>query len=131
MNNTQTFESLVSPDNLLPLTARMKADGYRLTQMSANRAGGLELIYSFTKGYNLVNYRLPLEEDTEVESISGVYSYAYIYENEIKDLFGIKILHINLDFSGHFYKTAVKTPYAPSVDTPDRIHNQDLPKEEV
>ena len=33
------------------------------------------------------------------------------YENEMKDLFGIKIKYIAIDYKGHFYDIKGKTPY--------------------
>jgi hypothetical protein len=52
-----------------------------------------------------------VEKGTALESVSSIYPYAYLYENEMKDLFGIQIQNINLDFAGKLYRTAVKTPF--------------------
>jgi ech hydrogenase subunit D len=92
----------------------MKRNGYRLAAISCTKtAAGFELSYSFDKDYDFVTLRLEIPPETEITSISGVYHSAFIYENEIKDLFGVNIKHIALDYEGHFYKLPVKTPFNP------------------
>jgi ech hydrogenase subunit D len=51
--------------------------------------------------------------DLVLPSISGVYFSAFLYENEIHDLFGISITDIALDYKGKFYQTAGKFPFKP------------------
>jgi ech hydrogenase subunit D len=46
-------------------------------------------------------------------SISNIFFPAFLYENEMKDLFGVKINNIVLDFNGNLYKVAQKTPMNP------------------
>lgn len=43
-----------------------------------------------------------------VMSITGQYWYAFVWENEIHDLFGLKIDFIerDVDYGGHFYHLA-------------------------
>ena len=48
-----------------------------------------------------------------VESITGTYWPAFIYENEMHDLFGIKFMHMELDYEGNFFKVAEPTPWNP------------------
>ena len=94
--------------SILNKTRDMKNAGYRLVQICALK--DLSLLYSFEKDDKLMVLRFSADCES-VESISGVYSYAFMYENEIKDLFGINIVNINLDFNGHFYETAIKMPF--------------------
>ena len=100
--------NIAKPD-ILNKTRDMKNAGYRLVQMHALK--DLTLLYSFEKDEKLVTLSFSAEGAEPVESISSVYSYAFMYENEIKDLFGIDISNINLDFNGHFYETVVKMPF--------------------
>ena len=44
-------------------------------------------------------------------SISGIYGCAILYENEIKDLFGVQVEGLTVDFKGNFYKTKVPHPF--------------------
>jgi hypothetical protein len=45
-------------------------------------------------------------------SISDIYWSAFTYENEIHDLFGIRVSGLVLDFKGRFYRLKTKTPWA-------------------
>jgi len=112
MNISQTFTAVGDFDQLLSAINKMKKDGFKLAQILAARKDKLDLIYSFERDYELINIHLFIDPETEIESISGIYPCAYLYENEMHDLFGVKINNISLDFGGKFYRTAVKTPYA-------------------
>ncbi|MCL2351532.1 MAG: NADH-quinone oxidoreductase subunit C [Firmicutes bacterium] len=102
----------VGKAELLGKTADLKNTGFRLAQICAVRAeNGLVLLYSFIKGCEFVSLRFPVAAAEPVESVSWLYPYAFLYENEMKDLFGANITNINLDFGGHFYETALRTPF--------------------
>ncbi len=73
---------------------------------------GYEINYSFDKDYKFQTLRILVKQDTVVPSISSVYWGAFIYENEIHDLFGITVAGMNIDFKGTFYKTMVKYPFS-------------------
>ena len=114
--------------DILNKTREMKNTGYRLVQICALK--DLTLLYSFEKDEKLVTLRFPAEEPDPVESISSVYTYAYMYENEIKDLFGINIANMNLDFKGHFYDTTIKMPFraaeaAPPVPSESKVKDSE------
>ncbi|MCL2884199.1 MAG: NADH-quinone oxidoreductase subunit C [Oscillospiraceae bacterium] len=117
MSVNQVFTTAEDFSALLSVVDKMKKDGFALAQILAMRKDKLDLIYSFERDYELISVHLLIDPDEEIESISAIYPCAYLYENEMKDLFGVKINHINLDFGGHFYKTTVKTPYAPKEET--------------
>ncbi len=57
----------------------------------------------FDKEYRFENLRLVLQEGGTLPSISAVYFGAFIYENEIHDLFGIMVTGMNIDFKGTLY----------------------------
>jgi len=95
--------------DILNKAREMKNAGYRLGQILA--LPDLTLMYCFVKDEELTTLRCLADDCTPVESISGIYSYAFMYENEIKELFGVNILNINLDFDGNFYETSVKVPF--------------------
>lgn len=107
--------SKIKKDELLKIVKSTKDDGYRLAQICAVETdNGLDIIYSFDKQVVLKNLVLPLQKELEVESITSIFSGAFIYENEMHDLFGIKFNNLNLDFEGNFFKVATKTPWKPS-----------------
>jgi len=102
----------ISPESLVPEVLKIKHNGYRLVQICATRTEqSFELTYSFGKDYELLCLRINLEENTEIMSISNIYTPAFLYENEIHDLFGVQIKLISLDYKGNFYRTETKTPF--------------------
>ena len=105
---------LITPEILLQRVRQFQMDGYRLVQISATRfPTGVELTYSFDLNNQMrhVRYTIPAS-DSRVPSISSVYACAVLYENEIHDLFDVKVEGLALDFGGNFYRTAVKFPFA-------------------
>jgi ech hydrogenase subunit D len=102
----------VSAKDLLTETLRIKNDGYRLVAITCVNKDAVEVIYSFDKDYDLLNLKCVLALDEEIESISIIYPYSFLYENEIKELFGVKINDINIDLKDSLYKISVKTPFA-------------------
>ncbi|MTK07302.1 MAG: NADH-quinone oxidoreductase subunit C [Hungatella sp.] len=101
----------ISPNDLLTEIMKIKNDGYRLVAISCTNKNGMELTYSFDKDYELLNIRLITDTETELPSISILYPYSFLYENEIKELFGVKITGIIPDFNDNLYKIPVKTPF--------------------
>ena len=100
--------------DLLNKALDMKNSGFRLAQICALKLERVVLLYSFIKDNEFLSLRFEIGADEAVESISWLYSYAFLYENEIKELFGVQILNMNLDFGGHLYETAVKRPFNPA-----------------
>ncbi|HVV74325.1 MAG TPA: NADH-quinone oxidoreductase subunit C [Verrucomicrobiae bacterium] len=102
----------------------LKTQGYRLVQIGAARVTDqLELTYSFDRESNLLNLRLTLSPtEPTVPSISSVYWCAFLYENEMHDLFGINVQNLEIDFHGSLYRTSVQFPFGatrPPVVRPD------------
>jgi ech hydrogenase subunit D len=97
-----------------------KKDGYRLVQVGCTKIGDdFEIIYVYDKDFALRNYRITVKQDTVIPSISGPYFGAFVYENEIHDLYGITVSGINIDFKGTFYRTAVKHPFSVTITKED------------
>ena len=102
----------IEPDELVSRSLQIRHDGYRLVQICATRTKeGYELLYSFGKDYEIRHLRLAISEDTEVMSISTVFEPAFLYENEIVDLFGVKIDLISIDYKGQLYRIEKPTPF--------------------
>lgn len=90
--------------------------GYRLAQICATAFEGYnEVIYSVVDGYKFENYKIIVPIDTEINTISDFYPSAMLYENEMKELFGVKIKSINPDYNDKLYRIAVKTPFKKEV----------------
>lgn len=105
----------ILPINVSDLAPKVKEffdAGYRLVQIGATKTDVFELNYSFDKAYEFVNLKVTLSSlITTVPSISSIYWNAFLYENEIHDLFGIQIDGIAVDYKGKFYRMAAKTPF--------------------
>lgn len=111
MHEKQTFEEMNARE-ICDCALQMKNEGYRLAQICCTKKEDFEIIYSFAKDSELRNIKVHLATDETIESVTGLFDYAYLYENEMKDLFGVKVEHINLDFKGTLYRTKVKEPFA-------------------
>ncbi len=104
----------VTASELFDTVAGLKEQGYRYVQACATKvANGIEILYSFDKDHALHNLRLSIADDEEVMSITSIYWPAFIYENEMQDLFGIKFKHMELNYGGRFFKVSTPTPWNP------------------
>ncbi len=108
----QTFEA-IPVEALLERVRAFREQGWRLVQIGATRLPDqLELTYSFDRENRLANLRLTLPgEEPKVPSVSSLFWCAFIYENELHDLFNLQVSDLAVDFHGNFYKTAVKFPF--------------------
>jgi ech hydrogenase subunit D len=84
----------------------------------------LELHYSFDINYELTGYKIRISPDDEVPSITPVYPCAFLYENEMHDLFGVKVIGINIDFKGTLYKLATSRPFNPETEKPEAFRKK-------
>lgn len=91
----------------------MKNDGYRLVVMTCTPAAeGYDITYSFDKGMrDFRHLRINEAEEAEIPSITSVYPGAFVYENEIHDLYGFRFKGLSLDFKGTFIRTSVPYPF--------------------
>ncbi len=100
--------------------------GYRLTQICATAFEGYnELIYSVSLDYTFENYKIVLPIDTEIATLSDIYPSAMLYENEMKELFGVKIKSINPDYNNKFFRIAKETPFKKEVKDSIKIVKKD------
>ncbi|HWT76340.1 MAG TPA: NADH-quinone oxidoreductase subunit C [Mobilitalea sp.] len=106
----QTIKT-ISAGELLSETLRLKNESYRLVAITCTNKDGMELSYSFEKNNDLLTLRFVTDTEEEIASISIMYSYAFLYENEIKELFGVNIKDISIDFNNTLYKIPVTTPF--------------------
>jgi ech hydrogenase subunit D len=102
---------MISSNELLAETLHLKNEGYRLVAITCTCGEGMELSYSFDKDYEFLNLRIIVGMEEEISSISFIYPFAFMYENEIKELFGVMIRDIAVDFNNSLYKIPVVTPF--------------------
>jgi ech hydrogenase subunit D len=97
---------------LLSEVDQLRSAAWRLVQiLCIGEAGGAELTYSFGLGLEMRSLRFTASEGTSVPSITALYPAAFLYENEIRDLFGVQIERIAGDWLGKVYDVAKDTPF--------------------
>jgi len=108
----QIFQT-IAPEALLERVGELRKQGYRLVQIGATRLPEhVELTYSFDLENRLTNLRFQvLAEGARLPSITAIYWCAFLYENELHDLFNVQVDGMAVDFHGHLYETAVKFPF--------------------
>ena len=88
-----------------------KNNQYSLMQAHAvSIENGYELSYIFGKDYEWVTLRLVVDENEEVPTITNIYEPAFLYENEMAELFGVKIRMISVDYHDKLYRIDDTTP---------------------
>ena len=104
----------VTPDQLVAEVKVLHRENWRLAQIGVTALGDVfEVNYSFDRELRFRNLRLQVASvNARLPSVSGVYWCAFLYENEIHDLFGIQFDGLVLDFKGTLYQTATAFPFA-------------------
>ena len=105
----------ISPENVVGETAKMKVEGYRFVTLSCVELDEttVDILYHFDRELQLKHLRLTVPKDFPVPSISPVYFAAFLVENEIQDLFGIRFQGLAIDYDRTLYLEAEvkKTPF--------------------
>jgi ech hydrogenase subunit D len=74
--------------------------------------GVFEIAWAFARDREFETIREQITVGDAVPSISEFFGAAFLYENEIRELFGINIRGIGLDLGGQLYKTVTKVPFS-------------------
>lgn len=110
MGFRQDFEPLALSE-LHGFAESRRAEGWRYVQtLAVLTEEGVDLVYSFMKDGHLANSVVSIGRDAVVPSISDLFLAAFVFENEIHDLFGITFEGLAIDFGGNFYRVAQKEP---------------------
>jgi len=103
----------IDKSDLVGIAAGLFAEGYRFVQVSCvTMESSYELTYSFDKTYRLKNFRVIVQPEEDIPSISVIFPNAFLYENEIHDLFGLAIRNMAVDYRGTLYRTTIRTPFS-------------------
>ncbi len=71
-----------------------------------------EIAWGFVKDGNFEAIRERIVAADTVPSISEFFGAAFLYENEIRELFGINLVGVGLDLRGQLYRTATRVPFS-------------------
>lgn len=93
----------ITIDQLLPEVSRAKYEGYRFITATSVDNGNetVDVIYHFDRDYQMQHFRITVNKGEEVPSISKIFFCALLVENEMKELFGIDITGVVIDYGGH------------------------------
>ncbi len=102
--------------------ARYREEGWRLAIINATTVlageeaedGAFDVSWTFATDERLEHIRLHILPGEEVPSISKSFGAAFLYENEMRELFGINVTGIVVDLRGQLYQTSSRVPFAPS-----------------
>jgi ech hydrogenase subunit D len=75
--------------------------------------GAFDMTWSFARGKEFEHLREHVLPGDDVPSISDHYPASFLYENELRELFGISVTGIAVDLGGQLYRTAERVPFAP------------------
>lgn len=93
-----------------------KGKGWRFAQCCASRNGddAFELFYSFVDDVTneVANLRVCVTSADEIPSVGGIFPAAFMFENEMHDLYGLTVVDMNLDYRGGFYHLHIPAPMA-------------------
>ena len=93
-----------------------KGKGWRFAQCCASRNDddAFELLYSFVDDATneVANLRVCVSSSDEIPSVGGIYPVAFMFENEMHDLYGLTVVDMNLDYRGGFYHLHIPAPMA-------------------
>ena len=98
-------------------------DGWRLAIINTTsilptdeiEGGAFDVSWSFAQDDGrLEHLRERVLPGEEVPSISDYFGAAFLYENEMRELFGVNVTGIALDLKGQLYKTSTIVPFSPS-----------------
>jgi ech hydrogenase subunit D len=113
-------------DQVVGACARKKAEGYRFVTMTCSvlSPDTVDILYHFDKSYKLEHLRLTVPRHTPLPSISDVYFAAFLVENELQDLFGLRFRGLALDYNQTLYldpevATAPFCKYSVNAGDPD------------
>ena len=89
-----------------------KTEGWRFIQTHAvNTDSGIDLYYSFMKDGRIENLKVAgVTKDQPVPSITDMFLAAFVFENEARELFGVDMHDIAIDFAGALYPPAEAEP---------------------
>ena len=102
---------------LLHEVVSLHEGGQRFVTASAyeHTDGSFSIVYHFDKNYELTNLRINFAKDEVIPSLSPIYFAAFLVENEMQDLYGIKFSNLKIDFGGKLLidntPDTIRTPF--------------------
>lgn len=97
-------ETTIGVEALVAEAERLRQQGARLvTATGLDEGDHFDVIYHFALETKLHHLRLSVAKADTVPSISGVFPGAFLIENEMKELLGVQITGISVDYGGRLF----------------------------
>ncbi len=109
----------IKKDELLAEVKKFADAKARFVTAVCNDLGDkLEVTYFFnmSPGMEMHGLRITVGKDEEVPSTTGIFLATVLVENEMKEMFGLKVKDIAIDFGGHML-LAQDSPVTPMLKT--------------
>lgn len=112
MNNLVDNKTQITISDIKNEAKKRLDDNWAFVQLMALKTSrSYDLIYTYRKDNILENIVIKdIKQDEPIESITDYYFQAFVFENEINDLYGLNVVNIAIDFKGNFFKTKIKHP---------------------
>lgn len=93
----------ISVDQLLGDVQNMRYENYRFITATCvdNADSTIDVLYHFDKNYEMKHLKIKVPKGEEIPSISRIYFCAMLVENEMKELFGLNVKGMAIDYEGH------------------------------
>ena len=126
---TKTEDVVAEKSELFNKLSELKAQGARLMTITAlDHDKEIEYVYNFARDLDVVNLRVKTPRREPMPSISSLYPSAFLFENELQDLFKIQVSGISVDFGGKLLtiEGADDTTLVKPVVGPSAVHQKVL-----
>ena len=78
---------------------------YKQLDFQVLKTDHFDIYYHFDLNLKFENLLVRIDKTDSVPSVTSVYFCAFLPENEMRDLFGISVEGLNIDYDGHFLLT--------------------------
>ena len=119
---------VIEKGELLSKCMELKKSGLRFSQAcAAFYEDNYELSYSFAddETYEYKTLRLVCGLEEEIPSITDIVPTAVFYENEMAEMYGVKIQMISLDYHNKLYRIEEEAPLLPKEEKKKKNTEQD------
>lgn len=109
----------ITKEELTAKAKQLDSENYRLlTATCLDRGEQFEIYYHFDKDLDMLHLRLLVNKEESVPSLSTVYLCAFLIENEMKELFGVKFSGLFVNYGGRLFlgEDSEVTPMLKCVD---------------
>lgn len=99
-------DTLAIPARDLPgATLQLRKTGWRfVTATAVPEPAGWMLLYHFERGEHLCHLRTRVGRDEPVPAIDEAYPAAFLVENEMSELQGVRVGDMSIDYGGRLYR---------------------------